>query len=111
MGCSSGIVSSPTSMRGGWKVCTMDKGRPELLRFLPRGLFVAGVSIGDEGWIGEEGCIGVELRCGFGARRGLGPSWGGDELGVELCEFCLLCPDNWDINERTGDYLRTISAG
>lgn len=89
----------------------MDKGRPELLRFLPRGLLVAGVSTGDEGWIGDEGCIGVELRCGFGARSGFGPSWGGDELGVELCEFCLLCPDSWDINERTGDYLRTISTG
>ncbi len=31
MGCSSGMVSSLTSMRGGWYVCTMDKGRDSLL--------------------------------------------------------------------------------
>lgn len=64
MGCSSGMAS-PTSIRGGWKVCTMDSGRPELLRFLPTGLLVTGVSMGDDGKGDEGWCIGVELRCGF----------------------------------------------
>lgn len=66
MGSSSGMVSSPTSIMGGWKVCTMDSGRPELLRFRPLGLFVIGVSIGDDGWTGDDvsrgGTIGVVLR-------------------------------------------------
>lgn len=63
-------------MRGGWKVCTIDKGRPELLRFRPTGLFVTGVSIGDEGWTGDDGRIGVELRCTLlvRARRGFAKS-------------------------------------
>lgn len=105
MGCSSGMVSSPTSMRGGWKVCTIDSGRPELLRYRPTGLFVTGVSMGDEGCTGDEGRIGVELRCMLVVRacRGLANSLGGDEEGVGLLESLLLCPDSWDINERTGD--------
>lgn len=106
MGCSSGMVSSLTSMRGGWKVCTMDRGR-ELLRFLPLGLFVMGESIGDEGWIGEDGRIGVELRCGFTARRGLGASLEGDGLGDESL---VLCPENWDINDKTVVIISEPSA-
>lgn len=49
MGCSSGMVSSPTSIMGGWKVCTMESGRPELLRLRPLGLLVMGVSIDEDG--------------------------------------------------------------
>lgn len=51
----------------------MESGRPELLRFRPTGLFVTGVSIGDDGWTGDDGRIGVELRCTLFAlmRRGL----------------------------------------
>lgn len=84
----------------------MDNGRPELLRFLPLGLFVTGVSTGDEGWIGDDGRMGVELRCGFVARKGLGDSLVGEELGDGSL---VLCPDNWDINEKTGDYFKVIS--
>lgn len=84
----------------------MDKGRPELLRFLVLGLFVTGVSTGDEGWIGDDGRMGVELRCGFVARRGLGDSLVGEELGDGSL---VLCPDNWDINEKTDGYAQVIS--
>lgn len=109
MGCSSGMVSSPTSMMGGWKVCTMDSGRPELLRFRPLGLFVMalmGVSTDEFGWTEvSSGAKGVELRCAIGAWRGFGPSWGGDELGVDRFESLLLCPESWDMNEKTGGLL------
>lgn len=90
MGCNSGMVSSPTSMIGGWKVCTMDSGRPELLRLRPLGLSTG--EVGDEeDWTG--GCIGGFLGSA---------SLGGDAFGV-------LCPENWDINEKTGDYAQVIS--
>lgn len=84
----------------------MERGRPELLRFLPLGLFVTGVSTGDEGWIGDVGRMGVELRCGLVARRGLGVSLVGEELGDGSL---VLCPDNWDINDKTGGYFQVIS--
>lgn len=41
------MVSSVTSMMGGWKVCTIDSGR-ELLRCLPPGL-EEGESLNDGG--------------------------------------------------------------
>lgn len=89
MGCNSGIVSSPTSMIGGWNVCTMESGRPELLLFRPFGLSTG--EVGDEeDWTG--GCMG-----GF-----LGASLGGDAFGV-------LCPENWDMNEKTDGYVQAIS--
>lgn len=112
MGCSSGMVSSLTSMMGGWKVWTIDSGRPELLLFRPLGLLAMGVSTGVDVWIGvavSRGGKGIDLRCD-NACRGFGPSWGGDELGVDRLESLLLCPDNWDMNEKTGNYRRVVSV-
>lgn len=113
MGCSSGIVSSLTSMTGGWKVWTMDSGRPELLRFRTlvklMGLSVIGVSIGEpvpQGWLGatevckDKGAL--ELRCDG--------AWKGDSLGGEDPESSLLCPESWDINERTVVVIRKSLA-
>lgn len=59
----------------------------------------------------SRGAKGVELRCGRGAWRGFGPSCGGDELGVDRLESLLLCPESWDMNEKTGGYDRGISTG
>lgn len=99
---------------GGLKVCTMDKGRPELLRFLPLGILETGESTGDEEGRFGKACVtgdeGADLedcwideRCGFDARNGFGSSWGGEEVGVGVLDS-LPSPENWDMNERTAIY-------
>lgn len=95
-------------MTGGWNVWTMDNGRPELLRFrvlmLLTGVSVIGVSIGEpvpQWWIGatavckDKGVLEVR-RCGDACPKE-------ESLGGEELDSSLLCPESWDINERTGD--------
>lgn len=85
----------------------MDSGRPELLRFrvlvLLMGLSVIGVSIGEpvpQLWSGV-----TEVCKDKGALelRWCGDAWKEVSLGGEEPDSSLLCPESWDIKERTGD--------